>query len=195
MCNTRKSAHCASLGMLVSLVADSYEKQTIASHKGSKIKAWKEKAVEQEKRKREREREEREGRRKKAPFNALGSTVFSPTFHPALFLLASHFLIIPEVYETARYTIAREFARPIGHRSGRSKSDETLRYMIKIDWRYIPTPSMLGRRGRIFVRPLNPSNNAARGRPSSIFPSLDDNAALGRNRGRREWECRVIGVR
>ena len=117
MCNTRKSAHCASLGMLVSLVADSYEKQTIASHKGSKIKAWKEKAVEkkkrekQEKRKREREREEREGRRKKAPFNALGSTVFSPTFHPALFLLASHFLIIPEVYETARYTIAREFAR------------------------------------------------------------------------------------
>ena len=80
MCNTRKSARCASLGMLVSLVADSYEKQTIASHKGSKIKAWKEKAVEKKKerktrKEKEREREEREGRGKKAPFNALGSTV------------------------------------------------------------------------------------------------------------------------
>ena len=70
MCNTRKSAHCASLGMLVSLVADSYEKQTIASHKGSKIKAWKEKAVEKKKerktrkeKERERERREKEGER------------------------------------------------------------------------------------------------------------------------------------
>ena len=73
MCNTRKSAHCASLGMLVSLVADSYEKQTIASHKGSKIKAWKEKAVEKKKREkkkkrereRERERREKEGERRR----------------------------------------------------------------------------------------------------------------------------------
>lgn len=37
---------CASPGTLVSLVADSYEKQTIAGHKGGKIKAWKEKAIE-----------------------------------------------------------------------------------------------------------------------------------------------------
>lgn len=105
MCNTRKSARCASLGMLVSFVTDSYEKQTIARHKGSKIKAWKEKAVEKKKRKTRKERERKKG--EKAPFNALGSTVHvsSPTFHPALFLLASHFLII------RRCTIAREFAR------------------------------------------------------------------------------------
>lgn len=102
MCNTRKSARCASLGMLVSFVTDSYEKQTIARHKGSKIKAWKEKAVEKKKRKTRKERERKKG--EKAPFNALGSTVHvsSPTFHPALFLLASHFLIIPEVYDSAR---------------------------------------------------------------------------------------------
>lgn len=55
----RESARRASLGRLVSLVADSYEKQTIASHKGSKIKAWKEKAVERE---REKERERAEGK-------------------------------------------------------------------------------------------------------------------------------------
>lgn len=41
----RESERRASLGRLVSLVADSYEKQTITSHKGSKIKACKEKAA------------------------------------------------------------------------------------------------------------------------------------------------------
>lgn len=41
----RESGRRASLGKLVSLVADSYEKQTITSHKGSKIKACKEKAA------------------------------------------------------------------------------------------------------------------------------------------------------
>lgn len=41
----RESGRRASLGRPVSLVADSYEKQTITSHKGSKIKACKEKAA------------------------------------------------------------------------------------------------------------------------------------------------------
>lgn len=76
---------CASPGTLVSLVADSYEKQTIAGHKGGKIKAWKEKAI--EKRGGGGGRETRKERRKgqKAPFNAPGSTrcaFSSPTFHP-----------------------------------------------------------------------------------------------------------------
>lgn len=62
MCNTRKSARCASLGMLVSFVTDSYEKQTIARHKGSKIKAWKEKAVEKKREKQEKREREKEGR-------------------------------------------------------------------------------------------------------------------------------------
>ena len=74
MCNTRKSARCASLGMLVSLVADSYEKQTIASHKGSKIKAWKEKAVEKKKERKtrkEKERERERGERRKEKEGAI----------------------------------------------------------------------------------------------------------------------------
>lgn len=56
---------CASPGTLVSLVADSYEKQTIAGHKGGKIKAWKEKAIEKRGGEREgnkkREKEGKEG--------------------------------------------------------------------------------------------------------------------------------------
>ena len=66
----RESARRASLGRLVSLVADSYEKQTIASHKGSKIKAWKEKAVEKKKKK----RRSRGGSRGKEPASTRGKT-------------------------------------------------------------------------------------------------------------------------
>lgn len=58
---------CASPGTLVSLVADSYGKQTIAGHKGGEIKAWKEKAIEKKRRRGEgkgnkkREKEGKEG--------------------------------------------------------------------------------------------------------------------------------------
>ena len=55
----------------------------------------------------ERERERKPEKRSEAPFNAPGSTVhiFSPTFHPALLLSVSHFLIIVHleaVYDAAR---------------------------------------------------------------------------------------------
>lgn len=41
------------------------EKQTIASHKGSKIKAWKEKAVEKKREKQEKRERERGGRERR----------------------------------------------------------------------------------------------------------------------------------
>lgn len=55
-CETLETACRASLFRLASLVENSCGRQTIASHKGSKIKAWKEKVAEKRGREKEDER-------------------------------------------------------------------------------------------------------------------------------------------